>query len=339
MDSASKGPEDEKNEALEAESLEGSSTVVEGASADGGAPADGSAGAEGDDAPKPAAPKGKGPLGFLQRVNIYLLLFILVVVIAVVIIAVGYLYNKKSENETKTVKTQTLSQDTLDKLANTDVTVGDPKQILSVQSNAVFAGTVLVRNSLEIANGLKVGGSMSLNGLKVTGTSTFDTVQVSQDLAVTGNASVAGQLLVQKGLNVNGGGSFSGNISAGQITTSSLQLSGNLSVNRHIVVAGSTPGRSNGSALGGGGTSSVSGTDTAGSITINTGSSPGAGCFITINFSNRFSSTPHVVITPVGADAAGLSYYVNRSTSNFSVCTASPAPAGQSFGFDYIIFG
>ncbi len=328
MDSASKGPEDDKIE--EAESLESPSTTVETPenNADGTPPVD---------SKPPVVFQEKKKL--LQRVNIYLLLFILVVVLAVVIIAVSYLYNRKSETDTTTIKSQSLSQDALDQLSNSSVTVGDSKQVLNVQSSAVFDSKVLVRDSLEIANGLKVGGSLSLNGIKSTGQSTFDDVQVSQDLAVTGNTSVQGQLLVQKTLNVNGGATFNGNVAAGQITTNSLQLSGDLNVTRHIVVGGANPGRSNGSALGGGGTSSVGGSDTAGSITINTGSGPGAGCFITVNFTTRYSNTPHVIVTPIGSAAGGLNYYVNRSTTSFSVCTTNGAPAGANFGFDYIVFG
>jgi hypothetical protein len=81
---------------------------------------------------------------------------------------------------------------------------------------------------------------------------------------------------------------------------------------------------------------SLSGSDTSGSITVNTGGSPPAGCFASVTFSQKFSSTPHVIITPVGSAAAGLQYYVNRSTTGFDICTANSAPSGQTFGFDYI---
>jgi len=80
----------------------------------------------------------------------------------------------------------------------------------------------------------------------------------------------------------------------------------------------------------------VSGSDTSGSIIINTGSAPPAGCFATITFSTPFASTPHVTITPIGSGAAGLEYYVNRSTTNFSVCALNAAPSSQTFGFDYM---
>jgi len=341
MDLSPKAPEDDTSDV---DSLETPSTVVEYSNGESTQPenSDTTGPINSEASPDTSATvvkEYKDGKGFWQRINIYLLLFILLMVLAVVIVSVSYLYNSKSNQRAKTLKQQSLSQDSLNQLANSAVTVGDSKQVLNIQSNAVFTGKVLVRDTLEVANGLKVGGNMSLNGIKVSGNSVLDDLQVSKNLAVTGNVSVQGDLQLQKSLNVNGGGKFNGNVSANQITTSSLQLLGDLTMTRHILTGGATPGRSNGSALGGGGSSSVSGSDTSGSIAINTGSSPGVGCFITINFVTKFNNTPHVIVTPVGSAAAGLGYYINRSATNFSVCSINPAPAAQSFGFDYMVLG
>jgi hypothetical protein len=84
---------------------------------------------------------------------------------------------------------------------------------------------------------------------------------------------------------------------------------------------------------------SLSGSDTSGSIIINTGSSPPAGCFATITFSQAFDTTPHVVVSPVSAGAADVGYYVTRSTTGFVLCGTSAAGSGQSFGFDYVVLG
>jgi cytoskeletal protein CcmA (bactofilin family) len=292
---------------------------------------------------KPATPdpdkakKKKGSL--LQRlvthINIYLLIFIFMVVIAGVVVVVGMQRNKKAL-ETPTVTTQELTQEALDTISNSETKVGDPKQTLSIESNAIFAGKVLIRDSLDVAGTIKVGGALSLPGLTVAGTSNFDQLQANK-LSIAGDTNVQGTLTVQKNIAVSGGATFGGPISAPQITAQSLQLNSDLSLTRHIDAGGPTPGRSNGTALGNGGTSSVSGTDTAGTLAINTGGAPGAGCFATVTFAVKFNSTPHVIITPVGSAAAGLNYYINRSTTEFSVCTTNPAPAGQNFAFDYIV--
>ena len=285
----------------------------------------------------PTGPAEKGP--FLQRLgkklNIYLLLFLLLLTVAGGIILITYLASKKQEKNT--VKTQSLSQDTLKQLATSDVTVGQPKQILSVQSNAVFAGKALVRDSLEVAGPIQVGGSLSVPGITVSGNSIFEQLQVNKNLSVQGDTTIQGQLSVQKGLSVAGSGTFSGALTAPAVTVNTLQLNGNLTLTRHIIIGGSTPDRDNGSALGSGGTVALSGSDTAGSININTGSSPVAGCFVTVNFTQKYNSTPNVIATPIGASAGLVGYYVNRSTSSFSVCAANNPPANASFGFDYFI--
>lgn len=337
------------------DSLEGSNTIIEPQDGAGQpapasqsdstlsvAPEPGSAGNESSSTNdgRPPAPK-RSFKHFLKRIfrqtNIYLLLFGLIMIVAGAIAVVSYLYSKNNETP-KHISSQSLSQSTLDQLANSDVTVGDAKQVLSVESNAVFAGKVLVRNGLEVAGPLQVGGSLALTGVRVSGNSVLDDVQVSKDLAVSNNTSIQGQLTVQKGINVNGDGTFKGNISAAQVTANSLQLNGELTLVHHVTAGGPTPTRTAGNAVGNGGTATVSGSDTAGNVTINTGGSPGAGCFITVNFAQRFNGTPHVIITPVGSAAAGVAYYVIRTTGNFSICSTSTPPASQSFGFDYIVF-
>lgn len=269
----------------------------------------------------------------MKRMNIYFLLFILLLLLAGGIAFSVYTSSKKASDNR--VPTQSLSNDTLSQLATSDVTVGQPKQLLNVQSNAVFAGKVLVRDSLEVAGTISVGGSLNVPGITVSGNSQFEEMQINKGLSVSGNTSIQGQLSVKNNLSVGGTGTFGGPLSAPTIAVNTLQLNGNLSLTRHLAAGGATPSRSNGDALGSGGTTAVSGSDIAGSININTGSGPGVGCFATLNFNNKYNSTPRVIVTPVGSGAARLPYYVTRTTSSFSICTAEAAPSNISFGFDY----
>jgi len=273
----------------------------------------------------------------LNVVNIYLLLFILTIVLALIITYISYQRNKTVEEKQEALLTEPLDDEALAQLRQTDVRVGDPKQILSIESNAIFSGNVLIRDSLEVAGKLKVGGELELPGLTVAGTSDFDQLKASE-LDLSGNAAIQGQLSIQQGLTVGGNLNVAGNLSASKLTINNLEVSGDLNVNKHINAGGGTPGRSNGSALGGGGTTSVSGNDTAGTVNINTGGSAGGGCFVTVNFVNSYSSTPHVVVTPVGASAGRLDFYISRSSSGFSICAAdTTGVSGKSFAFDYIV--
>ena len=285
-----------------------------------------------------SGPKGPSRLRkFTHKFNIYLLLFILILVISGGILAISA-FSAKTSQEPK-IASQSLSAGTLKQLASTDATVGDPKQVLNVQSNAVFAGKVLIRDSLDVAGQIHVSGSLTLPGITVSGESSFDSVSVTKALTIGGDESILGQLTVKKNFSVSGNGTFGGSLTAPQIATSNLQVLGDLNLTSHIVAGGATPGQSYGAVLGNGGTASVSGSDTTGTVNINIGSSPASnGCFITINFNKRFNNTPHVVITPTNSNAAGSSYYVNRSSASFSICTTSTPPAG-SMSFDYIVLG
>lgn len=293
-------------------------------------------------APQDALPRPIQRFPLLLRIwhkfNIYLLLFILLIIIAIAITVVLFIKNKNSStnnSNTNSLSAQNLSTQAQKQLSDTNVNIGTSSQVLNVASNSIFQGSVLVRGDLEVAGTIKANGNLQLPGITVSGSSTFGQLQASS-LAVGGAATVQGPLTADQGLTVNGNATFNGLLSASQLTANSLTLNGDLTLTHHITAGGSIPSLARGSAVGSGGTASVSGSDTSGSITINTGSSPPSGCFATITFAQSFNSTPHIIITPIGSGAAGLQFFVNRSTTNFSVCTANSAPSGQTFGFDYL---
>ncbi|HEX5456481.1 MAG TPA: hypothetical protein VFW77_03895 [Candidatus Saccharimonadales bacterium] len=272
----------------------------------------------------------------VKSFNIYLLLFILVIVLSGLITFVAYQKSKQSEQKGPNVSSQDINQDVLKQLRNSNVSVGEPKQILSVEANAVFSGSVLVRGDFESAGQIKSEGNITTPGLNVAGTGTFQTLQAGK-LQISGDSQLQGNLSLQKSLSVSGSGNFGGTLTASKLNVQSLELAGNLVISSHIASSGGTPSKASGNALGSGGTASLSGSDTAGTITINTGGSPHAGCFVSVGFAKSFNSTPHVVVTPVGSSAAAINYYVTRSSSGFSLCTTSSAQGSKNFAFDYIV--
>ena len=291
----------------------------------------------------PSAPKtpeeDKPPSWFkrlLSKINIYFILLIVVLLILAGISYYAIISNRESVIDS-TLNTQELTEEALDRIAGTDSQIGDPKQTLSIESNAIFSGSVLVRGNFDVAGTLKMSGALSLPGLTVGGTTSVDQL-AAKSLTVAGDTAIQGKATVQNGLSVTGAGSFSGALSAQQVTAERLQLSGDLQFTRHLDPNGGTPTRSNGSALGGGGSASNSGTDTAGTISIGTGNAAPAGCFVTITFTAAYTSVPHVVISPASSQAAALDYYTNRTATGFSVCTASdPADNTAGIVFDYIV--
>ena len=132
-------------------SLEDSTTVIR--------PTVTAADNEGQTSSKPASsgdadtppPKRSNPIKrLLDRFNIYLLLFILLLVLSGIAATVFYL-REAAQTTSNAPSSQSLSQSTLSQLSGSDVTVGGPKNTLSVQSNAVFTGSVLMRGNLQIA--------------------------------------------------------------------------------------------------------------------------------------------------------------------------------------------
>jgi hypothetical protein len=275
--------------------------------------------------PAPAGPPPNPPnkAGLFERLknstNIYLIVFI------VLFAAVGIASSAGS-----------LTDQQLSALKGNTTLVGDSKQTLDVQSNAIFEGQVLLRSDLNVAGAIKVGGGLSLSSITIGGAGNFGQLGVNGGLNVGGDTLLQGQLTVQKGLTVGGAASF-GSLSVSTLNVTNLQLKGDLSVSKHITTSGGNPGRTNGSALGGGGTASVSGSDTAGTVNINTGGGPPAGCFLTVNFSQKYAGTPHVVISPSNSSAAALQYYTNRSTTGFSICSASAPAASTNYVDDYVV--
>jgi cytoskeletal protein CcmA (bactofilin family) len=308
------------------------------------APADGAAATTDVSSATPAATpppeKRKGIKVLLRVFNVYFLMFLFVVLIAGVVSVVSFLNSKKTP-DTPNIINQNLTADQLKQLATSNTTVGNTGQTLTVQGNAIFSGQVLTRGDLSVAGAIKLGGDLTSQNFTASGNVNLAGTQ-AQSLQVANNTTLQGTLTVQKDLNVAGPASFNGPITANQMTVTTLIISGNgqLRVPNHIAFTGPTPGRSvNQGALGAGGTASVSGSDSAGTISINTGSGTAPGCFVTLNFNRAYAATPHVTITPIGAAAGQTQYYVNRNTTSMSVCTVNPAPANQNFGFDYFITG
>jgi cytoskeletal protein CcmA (bactofilin family) len=286
-----------------------------------------------------AKPAKKG--GFkatFKKVNLYLLIFIFIVVIAGAVSIVSFLNSKKTP-KVPAIATQSLTTDTLKQLANSDATVGGSGQTLTVQGNAIFSGQVLIRSDLNVAGTIKVGTGIVVPEITVSGKSNLSDTQINS-LQVAQNTILQGSLTAQKDINVAGAASFSGPVTVGQITVTKLIMSGNasLQIPNHIAFTGASPARTlNTATLGNGGTASVNGSDTTGTVNINSGDNTTAGCFVTVTFAKVFTTAPHVLISPIGAAAGNLQYYVNRSTTSFSICTNNAAATGQVFGFDYFV--
>lgn len=274
---------------------------------------------------------------FFRKVNVYFLVFFLLVVVSGAIAAVQYLNSQKAPVQPD-IAAQELTEDALKQLSNTNATVGDNSQTLTIQGNAVITGQTLMRGNLNVAGNFQSGGSIQGPELTISGETSLGDTQVT-GLQVEGTTAIQGNTTLRN-LSVSGTTNLSGAVTASQITVSRLIMSGNatLEVPNHIGFTGPSPSRRiTPGVLGGGGSASVNGSDTTGTVNINTGNNPQAGCFVEITFRQAFTKQPHVLISPVGSGAGRTQYYVTRNTTSFSICTYTAAPANQAFAFDYFV--
>ena len=277
---------------------------------------------------------------FFRKVNVYFLVFFLLIVVAGAVAIVNYLNSQKASPEAN-ITNQGLTQETLKQLANTDASVGNTSQTLTIKGNAIVEGQTLARGALNVAGDFQTGGSIQGPSLTISGSANLGEAQINS-LQVATNTAIQGSTTLRD-LNVAGSASFGGALTASQITVTRLILSGNatLQIPNHISFEGAPANRSsiNPAVLGGGGTASLSGTDTSGTVNISTGHGTSAGCFVEIRFAQPYNKQPRVIVSPVNSGAGLSQYYVTRNNVGFSICTAAPAPPNQSFAFDYFVAG
>lgn len=236
-------------------SLEGNNT--EDTSSDNGADLDNATEPPKPENDKSEKPKNKDGLiskifKFKDKLNIFVLLILFIVVVVSVILIVTFLQSKS--NNTLHFKSKGLSQSALQQLASSDTSVGNSQSILHVEASSIFDSQVFFKQSVGVAGNLQVGGGTNSTTLNISGISQLSQTEVNKNLDVAGTVNIQGSTTIGSSLQVNGSGSFSGNLSTPQLTTTSLTLNGDLVLTHHITSSGSIPGKTSGSALGGGGT-------------------------------------------------------------------------------------
>ena len=131
-------------------------------------------------------------------------------VVAGVIAFFSYSYSKKKSGSGGTINTTTLTPEVLSQLTKNDATVGSSGQVLYVQSSAVFTGKIPARSDLEVAGNLVLGGLLNVPSINVAGNAGVGQLNVSRNMAVTGDTAIQGQVTISKTLQVGGSGTFTG---------------------------------------------------------------------------------------------------------------------------------
>ena len=281
------------------------------------------------------------------------------VIVAILIINAVIFYvvfQFQQENEEAVNRTEvTLSADNLDELGVSRNPVGDLGTELTVGPDAVFNGAITIGGDATVGGSLVLngdfsaaqgaftelqGGNTSLTSLNVNQSLDTSELTVRDTLAVNGSSQLQGTVTIGQLLTVNGNVNVAGNLAVGgtlsvrTLGVNSLSINSSLSVGGKIITRGQAPFVAAGGGAGSNATASISGTDTAGTVAINVGAGGSSGVLVTVTFRGAYSSTPRVVVSPIGKSVGG--YYVNRTATGFSISTTGALSPG-GYSFDYII--
>ena len=283
----------------------------------------------------------------------------LVVVIAILAINAAVLTfllkSESTKNKSLTDKGVSISPSTLSKLGVNDSQVGNSGEKLTVGPAAQFNSQLTVAGNVSIGGQLKLNSTfnatganisqlqssnITVNSINVNNNTTTSTLSTRGNLSVSGTAQFQNTLTVGQLLSVGNSAaiarnlSVGGNVTAGSISTGSLALSGSLQIGGHLITVGSTPSVGPGGALGSNGSVSISGNDSAGTVTFNTGVGTTSGTVAKVAFSSAYSRTPVIVITSIGASA--YFYLSNVSSYGFYINVGSTLGYG-GYSIDYIV--
>lgn len=121
--------------------------------------------------------------------------------------------------------------------------------------------------------------------------------------------------------------------------TYNLTVGGDVSFGRHLRSTGSSPTTVTGPAACTSPTITVSGTDTAGMVTVVAGTGcVSSGAVMAVVFANAFAAAPKVTLTPATSTASTLPAYVDYSqvtTTSFDITTSSPLSDGATYRWYY----
>ncbi len=282
----------------------------------------------------------------------------LAVVVAILAINVGvvlfFLKGNSSSDGQGNKDEVILSTDSLDKLGVSKTAVGNLGTELIVGPNSKFLNKVTVGGDVSVAGQLRLNskfsandasltnlqaGNTALQQLNVNGESSLSTLNLRNDLTVTGATKLQGAVTISQLLTVNSSVNITGNLAVGgtlsarSFQASSLVSDSTLTIGGHIITRGLAPSVGGGGALGSNGTVSISGNDASGTVAVNVGVGASSGMLAQVTFRQGYSNTPKVIVTAVGR---AMDLYVNRSASGFSIYSNTALSPG-GYAIDYII--
>jgi hypothetical protein len=200
---------------------------------------------------------------------------------------------------------------------------GTPPSITA--SNSIGASSNLTINSTGSGKVVIQYATGGTGGFTVYDGGTFPYLDISKD----------GDILSKRKANSSSSFQIQNATGTNLLTANTTKME--IIINGHIVTAGNSPSATPNSNAGLSSSCSVSGNDTAGTVTITTGSAlwqSGTQC--TITFSSAFSVAPRTIITPTSGSTAARQPYVNSSTTTMTIRFNVADTASTTHTFNYL---
>lgn len=201
---------------------------------------------------------------------------------------------------------------------------------VTLASGSTTAGTGLTTGNITIQSGAGAGTNTSSGNITIdsgvkTGSGTTGTISVGVSNASAITIGHTGVTTTINGTLVAGVATFTGTF-----TVQGHIISGNVSGTTSVSV---------GAGAGTGASASISGNDTAGVITINTGTGAAAGDLGTITFGTSYGAAPTVVITPKAIPGGGIypQYQFDSATGTFTLKSFNALTDSSTYTFSYQI--
>lgn len=299
-----------------------------------------------------SVPKGRASINSIYRradILTTAFTFIGAVVAAGIIFGIYAYITRAKSTVTKPPTITSLDKADLSKLSGffDGNSAGNASQVLTINSSTLFKNRVAVSSDLKIVGGLQVSNTTALADLTVDKVATLGVTNIRGQLVVAGPVNFQSPAQFGAGsttngnLAVTGNGSFGGSISAGTMNVRDLSVAGTFNLAGHLSISGqiSSSGALSGAGTGAG--SSVDGSDSSGTVTINTGTIPNfpnpfpGAQLVTVTFRTAFPRVPHIIITPIGQSTGSLEYFIIKTATGFTIGTASLPRSNTSYSFDF----
>ncbi len=212
-------------------------------------------------------------------------------------------------------------------------TIGDKGTVLMLIDLSYYAGptpSTDLQNAVSASyQSLNVNGTAIFSNINTSGTATINNLSV-QTATVSGNLNVGGIATINT-LNVTGSAVFNGDIVVGgHIITNGIQPTISVQPNAGQPIKNDLLSKPS--------VATISGNDTAGTITITTSDSPTAGDIANVTFNKAYTSSPHIIISGQDGKSVGsLMYPSNKSDTGFELHIDNAPLANTTYTFDYFI--